>query len=128
MKPYKIRRSKIDNLGLYATKDIKNGAKIIEYKGKVITIREAEKNPKYDIAFYFKCSLKKASYRRWIDLKKKIPLKEVSKSLRKRTSMDKKRKHSPLKKAKDAILIRTDILNKKMMIKKMSDVIEKKIN
>ena len=60
--------------------------------------------------------------------KKKIPLKEVSKSLSKRTSMDKKRKHSPLKKAKDAILIRTDILNKKMMIKKMSDVIEKKIN
>ena len=48
MKPYKIRRSKIDNLGLYAAKDIKNGAKIIEYKGKVITIREAEKNPKYD--------------------------------------------------------------------------------
>ena len=42
--------------------------------------------------------------------------------------MDKKRKHSPLKKAKDAIFIRTDILNKKMMIKKMSDAIEKKIN
>ena len=59
---------------------------------------------------------------------KKIPLKEVSKSLSKRTLMDKKRKHSPLKKAKDAILIRTDILNKKMMIKKMSDAIEKKIN
>ena len=60
--------------------------------------------------------------------KKKIPLKEVGKSLRKRTLMDKKRKYSPLKKVKDAILIRTDILNKKMMIKKMSDVIEKKIN
>ena len=60
--------------------------------------------------------------------KKKNPLKEVSKSLRKRTLMDKKRKYSPLKKVKDAILIRTDILNKKMMIKKMSDVIEKKIN
>ena len=42
--------------------------------------------------------------------------------------MDKKRKYSPLKKVKDAILIRTDILNKKMMIKKMSDFIEKKIN
>ena len=42
--------------------------------------------------------------------------------------MDKKRKHSPIKKDKDAILIRTDILNKKRMIKKMSDAIEKKIN
>ena len=48
MKAYKVRRSKIDNLGLYAAKDIKKGAKIIEYKGKVITRRQAEENPKYD--------------------------------------------------------------------------------
>ena len=48
MKLYKVRRSKIDNLGLYATKNIKRGTKIIEYKGKVITRREAEENPKYD--------------------------------------------------------------------------------
>ncbi len=48
MKPYKVRRSKIDNLGLYATKNVKKGAKIIEYKGKVITRKESEENPKYD--------------------------------------------------------------------------------
>ena len=42
MKPYKIRRSKIDNLGL-ASKDIKKGTKIIEYKGKVITRRGQRK-------------------------------------------------------------------------------------
>ena len=48
MKPYKVRRSRIDNLGLYAAKDIKKGSKIIEYKGKVITRNQAEKNPKYD--------------------------------------------------------------------------------
>ena len=48
MRPYRIRRSKIDNLGLYATKNIKKGTKIIEYKGKIITRREAEENPKYD--------------------------------------------------------------------------------
>ena len=48
MKPFKVRRSKIDNLGLYAARDIKKGSKIIEYKGKVITRREAEENPKYD--------------------------------------------------------------------------------
>jgi|TARA_Y100000992_G_C21183937_1_gene452127 SET domain-containing protein len=48
VRPYKVRRSKIDNLGLYAARNIKRGAKIIEYKGKVITRREAEENPKYD--------------------------------------------------------------------------------
>ena len=48
MKPYKVKRSKIDNFGLYATKKIKMGSRVIEYKGKVITRREAEENPKYD--------------------------------------------------------------------------------
>ena len=48
MKLYKVRRSKIDNFGLYASKDIKKGTKVIEYKGKVITRKEAEENPKYD--------------------------------------------------------------------------------
>ena len=45
---YKIIKSNIDNKGLVAAKDIKKGTKIIEYKGKVITTKEAEKNPKYD--------------------------------------------------------------------------------
>ena len=48
MKPYKVRKSKIDNLGLYAADDIKKGDKIIQYKGKIITRKEAEENPKYD--------------------------------------------------------------------------------
>ena len=39
MKLYRIKKSKIDNKGrgLYATKDIKEGTKIIDYKGKIIT-------------------------------------------------------------------------------------------
>ncbi len=48
MKLYKVKKSKIDNLGLYATKDISKGTKIIEYKGKIISRKEAEENPKYD--------------------------------------------------------------------------------
>ncbi len=48
MKLYRVRKSKIDNYGLYATKDIKKGTRVIEYKGKIITRIEAEKNPKYD--------------------------------------------------------------------------------
>ena len=85
------------------------------------------KNPRYDVAFYFKCNLKTASLRRWRDLKKKIPLKEVKKSLRTRTLLDKKRRHNPLKKMADAVLIRTDILNKKAVVTKMSTEIDKKL-
>jgi CMP/dCMP kinase len=86
-----------------------------------------KKNPQYDLAFYFKCNLNTASLRRWHDLKKKIPLKEVKKSLRTRTLLDKKRRHNPLKKMADAVLIRTDILSKKAMIDKMSKKINKKL-
>ena len=86
-----------------------------------------KKNPKYDIAFYFKCNLNTASLRRWHDLKKKVPLKEVKKSLRSRTLLDKKRRHNPLIKMADAVLIRTDILSKKAMIAKMSKEIDRKL-
>ena len=86
-----------------------------------------KKNPRYDVAFYFKCNLNTASLRRWLDLKKKVPLKEVKKSLRTRTLLDKKRRHNPLKKMADAVLIRTDILNKKAVIAKMSKEIDKKL-
>ena len=48
MKLFKIKKSKIDKNGLYANCNIKKGTKVIEYKGKVITRREAEINPKYD--------------------------------------------------------------------------------
>ena len=85
------------------------------------------KNPCYDVAFYFKCNLKTASLRRWHDLKKKIPLREVKRSLRTRTLLDKKRRHNPLKKVPDAVLIRTDILNKRAMVAKMSKEIDKKL-
>jgi len=86
-----------------------------------------KKNPRYDVAFYFKCNLSTASFRRWLDLKKKVPLKEVKKSLRTRTLLDKKRRHNPLKKIADAVLIRTDILSKKAMVAKMSKEIDRKL-
>ena len=83
------------------------------------------KNPKYDLAFYFQCNLNISSYRRWLELKKKVSLKEVKKSLKKRTQMDKKRKNSPLIKVKNAIVIRTDRLTKKQVLSKMSNHIDK---
>ena len=48
MKLYKIKKSKIDKNGLYANCNIKRGTKIIEYKGKLITIKNSEKDPKFD--------------------------------------------------------------------------------
>ena len=48
MRLYKIKKSRIDNKGLYANRNIKKGTRIIEYKGKVITVKETEKNSKFD--------------------------------------------------------------------------------
>ena len=45
---YKIRKSNIDNKGLIAAKNIKKGTRIIEYKGKLISKKESEENPKFD--------------------------------------------------------------------------------
>ena len=47
-KLYKIKKSNIDNRGLYAATNIKRNTKIIEYKGKIITSKQSETNPKFD--------------------------------------------------------------------------------
>ena len=94
-------------------------------EGRDIASKILSKNPKYDLAFYFKCNLKTASYRRWLDIKKKVSLNDVKKSLKKRTLIDKRRKNSPLIKVKDAILIRTDKLTKKEVLSQMSKHIDK---
>ena len=47
-KLYKIKKSNIDNRGLSAAMNIKKGSKIIEYKGKIITVKETDTNPKFD--------------------------------------------------------------------------------
>ena len=108
----------------FQKKIIKNNKRVC-VEGRDIASKILAKNPKYDLAFYFKCNLKDASYRRWLDIKKKASLKEVKRSLYKRTQMDKKRKNNPLIKVKDAILIRTDKLSKKEVLSKMSKYIEK---
>tara|TARA_S200000501_G_scaffold373495_1_gene420750 strand:- start:1014 stop:1649 length:636 start_codon:yes stop_codon:yes gene_type:complete len=106
-------------------KKIIKGNNRICVEGRDIASKILAKNPKYDLAFYFKCNLKTASYRRWLDIKKKISLNNIKKSLQKRTLMDKKRKNSPLIQVKDSILIRTDRLSKKQVLLKMSNHIER---
>ena len=94
-------------------------------EGRDIASKILAKNPRYDVAFYFKCSLEVAAYRRWLDLKKSVPLKDVKNSLKIRTNLDKKRKNSPLIKVKDAILVRSDKFNKKEVLARMSKAVDK---
>ena len=105
--------------------DIIKDNKRICVEGRDIASKILAKNPKYDVAFYFKCNLNVAAYRRWVDLKKSLPLKEVKKSLNIRTKTDKNRKNSPLVRVKNSILIRSDKLTKKQVLTKMSDYIDK---
>ena len=107
----------------FQKKIIKNNKKIC-IEGRDIASKILAQNPKYDLAFYFKCNVNVAAYRRWLDLKKKVSLKKVKSSLYKRTQMDKKRKNSPLIKVKNSILIRTDRLTKKQVLQKMSKHID----
>ncbi len=48
MRLYKIKKSKIDKNGLYAKCNIKKGTRIIEYKGKLVTVKKSEIDPKFD--------------------------------------------------------------------------------
>jgi CMP/dCMP kinase len=94
-------------------------------EGRDIASKILAKKPRYDLAFYFRCNLDIASQRRWLDLKKTVSLKDVKQSLQKRTTMDKKRKNSPLIKVKDAILINSGKLTKNQVLTKMSFYIDK---
>jgi len=50
MKLYRIKKSNIDKKGrgLYATRDIKEGTRIINYKGKIITNKQVDESKKFD--------------------------------------------------------------------------------
>ena len=116
-------------LKLYQKKFAKK-FKRIAIEGRDISTKILNKNPRYDVAFFFKCNLNTAAYRRWKDLKtsnKQITLNEVKKSLKKRNELDVKRRFSPLIRSKDSIIIRTDILNKKAMVAKMAKSIDEKL-
>ena len=116
---YLAKKKKVrDLINKIQKKIIKQNNRIC-VEGRDIASKILNKNPRYHIAFYFKCNIKVASHRRWLDLKKKISIKEVTRTLKIRTKLDKNRSNSPLVKVKDAILIQTHKLNKSEMLKKM---------
>ena len=86
--------------------------------------------PNADIKFFFKCSLNVAAKRRFEEYRKKnkkISFNEVKKAIKLRDSNDSKRKISPLKPAKDAVIVDTSKINKKQMLTKLSKIIEEKL-
>ncbi len=138
----------LNRLNLHTQEISENSAKIAKIKSirdvlKKIQLNFSKKNircciegrdistkimPDSDLKFYFKCNLNKASIRRYYELKSsdnKIKLKDVKKALRLRNSSDTRRKHSPLLKHRNSIIIDTGKLNKTSMLRKMSLHIDK---
>ena len=103
---------------------------IKKYKSCVLEGRDASTKilPQSDVKFFFICNLDIASRRRYFELKKrnsKINYKDVKKALKLRNISDKKRRHSPLKKHKNAVVVDTGKLNKKAMLEKMIKHVER---
>ena len=81
--------------------------------------------------FFITASLKERAKRRYKEFKrlnKKIPLNIVLKSLKNRDKSDRERKHGPLKKTKDSILINTTKLSKKACFRKIKVIMDRKLN
>ena len=80
--------------------------------------------------FYISASVNVRAKRRFDEYKKlnlDISYKEVLKSLRNRDKLDKERRHGPLKKTKDSILINTTKLSKKACFKKIKAIMDRKL-
>ena len=80
--------------------------------------------------FFITASLEIRAKRRFKEykaLKKKISYREVLKSLKNRDKSDRQRKHGPLKKTKDSILINTTKLSRKRCFKKIKAIMDRKL-
>tara|TARA_B100001123_G_C15310496_1_gene1024154 strand:+ start:1184 stop:1849 length:666 start_codon:yes stop_codon:yes gene_type:complete len=86
--------------------------------------------PHADLKLFFKCSLNTRAKRRFKEYQKtnkKISLNDVKKAIKLRDLIDTKRKISPLKPARDAVIVDTSKVNKKQMLAKLSKIVEGKI-
>ena len=118
------------NLGVRNILKIYQKKFINKNKGCVLEGRDASTKilPSSDVKFFFICNLNIAAKRRFMELKKlnsNIDELEVKKALKLRNILDKKRKHSPLKRHKNAVVVNTGKLNKQAMVVKMSKSVEK---
>ena len=84
-----------------------------------------------DFKFYITASLKCRINRRAAEYKKlgkKVKFSEVAKSMKKRDTEDRTRRHSRLKKTKDSYLINTTNLSIKSSFLKVKRIIDRKLN
>ncbi len=87
--------------------------------------------PNADVKFFVSASLKTRAKRRFEELQakdydKNLNLEEVEANLAKRDKIDSERKHSPLKVAKDAILIDTECMTKQEQLNFVLEKIKEK--
>jgi len=83
--------------------------------------------PDAEYKIFLTASLEERAKRRWSELKEKgnnIDYNEVKRSIRKRDQSDRTRKHSPLKKADDAVKLDTSNLTIEEVIDKIKKIIE----
>ena len=103
-----------------------------KYSGSILDGRDITSVQLKDAMFKFfiTVSLKTRAKRRFYEykkLKKKVSFQEVIKSIKKRDKLDRNRKHGPLKKTKDSILINTTKLSKKACFLKIKAIMDRKI-
>ena len=104
-----------------------------KYNGSIIDGRDITYNimPDADFKFFITASTKTRALRRFKELRglnKKISLKEVLKSIKKRDKSDYNRKISPLKRTKDQYLISSENESKRSCFLKIKQIMDKKIN
>tara|TARA_Y100000758_G_scaffold279176_1_gene225461 strand:+ start:61 stop:717 length:657 start_codon:yes stop_codon:yes gene_type:complete len=104
----------------------------LKYSGSVLDGRDIITVQVKDAMFKFfiTASLKERAKRRYKELKnlnKKITLNITLKSLKNRDKSDRERKHGPLKKTRDSILINTTKLSKKACFMKIKDIMDRKL-
>ena len=92
----------------------------------IITIQVKDAMFKFFITANVKIRAKRR-YEEYKKLKKKISYSDVLKSLKNRDKSDRERKHGPLIKTKDSILINTSKLSKKACFLKIKKIIDKKL-
>ncbi len=144
-----ITLKKLKNKKLFNQNVTKYSSEIAKSKKIRILLRKFQKNfskknlvciegrdigtvicPNADLKLFFKCSLKERAKRRWAEYKKnnsKVILLDVEKALKTRDYLDKNRKYSPLRIAKDSIVIDTSKLNITDTLMKISRIIDKKL-
>ena len=133
LKKYNLHEPAISEYSSIIAKDLKIRKILKQYqinfskknKNCCIEGRDISTNilPNSDLKFFFICNLNTAASRRYRELKRKkikIQFKDVKKALRIRNISDIKRKHSPLLKHRNSVVIDTGKLNKISMLAKMS--------